>query len=165
MSKSMHLRIGETVLGAFTLGLGLFIAFDTWLTPPSAALAVVGPGLFPGLIATGLIVVGLQLFYEGFLHRFAQEEFPELDWKAVFIVAAAVASQVILLERFGWIVSGTAVFVVSAMAFGSRSHVRNVLFGLALTTITYAVFDYGLDLDLPTGSYIEDLIDSSGGDA
>ncbi|MGO6980456.1 tripartite tricarboxylate transporter TctB family protein [Rhizobium leguminosarum] len=161
MSKSKHLRIGETVLGTFTLGVGLFIAIDAWLTPSSAALAVVGPGLFPGLIAAGLIIVGLQLFHEGFLRRFTAEDFPELDWKAVFIVAIAVASQVVLLERFGWIISGTAVFVVCAMAFGSRSHVRNVLFGLALTTITYAVFDYGLDLDLPTGSYIEDLLDPS----
>ncbi len=161
MSKSMHLRIGETILGTFTLGVGLFIAIDTWLTPSSAALAVVGPGLFPGLIAAGLILVGLQLFYEALLHRFMPEDLPQLDWKAAFIVAIAIASQIVLLERFGWIISGTAVFVVSAMAFGSRSHFRNVLFGLALTGLTYVVFDYGLDLDLPTGSYIEDLIEPS----
>ncbi|ACP26347.1 hypothetical protein NGR_c25900 [Sinorhizobium fredii NGR234] len=163
MSKSASLRIGETILGLATLNLGSFIAIETWMTPPIAAQAVIGPGLFPALIATGLILVGLQLLYEAFFHRFEVEEFPELDWKAVIIVAAAFASQFVLLERLGWIASGTFLFVVSAMAFGSRAHVRNVLIGLALTAITYLVFDYGLDLDLPTGSYVEDLIIMFGG--
>jgi len=70
MSKSASLRIGETILGLATLNLGSFIAIETWMTPPIAAQAVIGPGLFPALIATGLILVGLQLLYEAFFHRF-----------------------------------------------------------------------------------------------
>ncbi|CAN7705701.1 MULTISPECIES: tripartite tricarboxylate transporter TctB family protein [Ensifer] len=163
MLKSANFRIGETILGLASLSLGLFIGFETWSTPPIAAQTVIGPGLFPALIATGLILVGLQLLYEAFLHRLQAEEFPELDWKAVILVAAAFASQLVLLERLGWIVSGTFLFVVSAMAFGSRTHLRNLMIGLLLTALTYLVFDYGLDLDLPTGSYIEDLIDLARG--
>ncbi len=158
MHKSAHLRIGETVIGLFTLGIGLFLAIDTWRTPPSAAQAVVGPGLFPTLIAIAMGIVGLQLLWEGYLHRFVDEDTPDLDWRAVTIVAAALASQLFLLELFGWIICGTAVFTVSAMAFGSRRHVLNLLFGLMLTSVTYLVFDYGLDLDLPTGTLIEDVI-------
>lgn len=162
MLKTASLRIGETILGFASLGLGLFIAVETWLTPPIAAQTVIGPGLFPALIATGLILVGLQLLYEAFLHRLEPEAFPELDWKAVILVAAAFASQLVLLERFGWIASGTFLFVTSAMAFGSRTHLRNLAIGLMLTALTYLVFDYGLDLDLPVGSYIEDLIALAG---
>lgn len=158
MYKSARLRIGETVIGLFTLGIGLFLAIDTWRTPPSAAVAVVGPGLFPTLIAIGMAIVGLQLLWEGYLHRFAEEDIPELDWKAVGIVAAALASQIFLLELLGWIICGTVVFTVAAMAFGSRRYVLNVVFGLVLTSLTYLVFDYGLDLDLPTGNLIEDVI-------
>ncbi len=163
MLKSANFRIGETILGLGTLTLGLFIAIETWMTPPIAAQAVIGPGLFPALIAGGLILVGAQLLYEAVAHRFEAEEFPELDWKAVIIVAAAFASQFVTLERLGWIISGTFLFAVSAMAFGSRTHVRNIVIGIVLSSITYVVFDYGLDLDLPTGSYIEDLIIAFGG--
>ncbi|HEV7307198.1 tripartite tricarboxylate transporter TctB family protein [Ensifer sp.] len=163
MLKSANLRIGETILGLASLGLGLFIGAETWLAPPIAAQTVIGPGLFPALIATGLILVGLQFLYEAILYRLQREEFPELDWKAVILAASAFASQLVLLERFGWIVSGTFLFVVSAKAFGSRAYLRDLLIGLALTAITYFVFDYGLDLDLPIGSYIEDLIVLAGG--
>ncbi|OWV71965.1 hypothetical protein ATY77_10540 [Rhizobium sp. R634] len=163
MLKSANFRIGETVLGLATLSLGLFIAIETWMTPPIAAQAVIGPGLFPALIAGGLILVGAQLLYEAILRRFEAEEFPELDWKAVIIVAAAFASQLVILERLGWILSGTFLFATSAMAFGSRSHIRNIVIGIALSSVTYLVFDYGLDLDLPTGSTIEDLIIAFGG--
>ncbi len=158
MYKSARLRVGETVVGLFTLGIGMFLAIDTWRTPPSAAVAVVGPGMFPTLIAIGMGIVGLQLLWEGYLHRFAEEDIPDLDWRAVGIVAAALASQIFLLEPLGWIICGTVVFTVAAMAFGSRRHVLNVVFGLLLTSVTYLVFDYGLDLDLPTGSLIEDVI-------
>lgn len=157
MYKSARLRLGETVIGLFTLGIGLLLAVDTWRTPPSAAQSVVGPGLFPTIIAVAMIIVGLQLLWEGYARRFLEEEIPQLDWRAVGIVAVALASQIVLLEPLGWIICGTAVYAISAEAFGSRRHVLNVLFGLALTVLTYLVFDYGLDLDLPTGSLIEDF--------
>ena len=163
MYKSANFRIGETILGLATLSLGLFIAIETWMTPPIAAQSVIGPGLFPALIATGLIVVGAQLLYEAVLRRFEAEAFPELDWQAVTIVAAAFASQLLILEWLGWIVAGTFLFAASARAFGSRAHIRNVAIGVLLSSITYIVFDYGLDLDLPMGSAIEDLIIAFGG--
>jgi len=164
MSGSFQLRIGETILGLFTLALGLFIGIDTWLTPAAPAQAVIGPGVFPVLVAAGLILVGLRLLFEGYALRAVAEVIPQLDWKAVFIVAFAIILQYFLLEWVGWIVSGTLLFVLSAFAFGGRKHIMNVLFGLVLTTLTYMVFDYGLDLDLPTGTLIEDLMDGTGGD-
>ncbi|QRM56185.1 tripartite tricarboxylate transporter TctB family protein [Sinorhizobium sp. BG8] len=163
MLKSANFRIGETILGLATLSLGLFIAIETWMTPPIAAQAVIGPGLFPALIAGGLILVGAQLLYEAVIHRLEAEEYPELDWRAVIIVAAAFASQLVILERLGWIISGAFLFAVSAMAFGSRTYVWNIVIGVMLSSITYVVFDYGLDLDLPTGSLVEDVIIVFGG--
>ncbi|MFS2042321.1 MULTISPECIES: tripartite tricarboxylate transporter TctB family protein [Rhizobium/Agrobacterium group] len=158
MLISGRLRVGEAVIGAFTLALGLFISVQTWMTPPIAAQSVVGPALFPALIAAGLMLVGLRLLYEAYIRRLIEDEVIQLDWKPCAVVAAAFAAQCLTLERLGWIVSGTLMFTVCAMSFGSRAHIRNILFGFALTTVTYLVFDYALDLDLPTGSVIEDLI-------
>lgn len=158
MFISGRIRAGEAVTGTFTLGLGLFIIVQTWMTPPIAAQSVVGPDLFPALIAAGLVLVGLRLLYEAYLRRLVEEKVLELDWKPCAVVAATFAAQCLILEPLGWIVSGTLMFAVCAMAFGSRAYILNVLFGLVLTTLTYLVFDYALDLDLPTGTIIEDLI-------
>ncbi|TWC77301.1 putative tricarboxylic transport membrane protein [Rhizobium sp. SJZ105] len=161
MSSFGNIRIREAVLALFTLAVGGFIGIQTWMTPSMPAQSVVGPGLFPAIIATGLTLVGLRLAYEAVIWNFLERERLELDWKATAIVAAAFASQYVLLERLGWIISGTLLFAITAIAFGSKTHVRNVLFGLALTAITFVLFDYGLDLDLPVGTYFEDLVTTS----
>ncbi|NTB87557.1 tripartite tricarboxylate transporter TctB family protein [Agrobacterium tumefaciens] len=161
MSTFGRIRIREAVLASFTLAMGCFIGIQTWMTPSMPAQQIVGPGLFPAIIATALVLVGLWLAYESFVRPSADEERLEFDWKATAIVAAAFASQYVLLERMGWIISGTLLFAVSAVAFGSKAHIRNVLLGLALTSVTYVLFDYGLDLDLPVGEYFEDLFASS----
>jgi putative tricarboxylic transport membrane protein len=42
-------------------------------------------------------------------------------------------------------------FVLVAAAFGSRRHLRDAVIGLALATLAYVTFVYGLGLNLPAG--------------
>jgi putative tricarboxylic transport membrane protein len=160
MTTERNLRRGELVLGLGVLALGVFVAVQTWSMPVTVASAAVGPKLFPGLVATGLIVVGLSLLREALAGHIAHEGGLELDWPAVALVGGAVALEIALLGIIGWIPAGTLLFMVVARAFGSRRHVVNALFGLALTGLTFAVFDYGLGLDLPTGSLVQQFLDS-----
>jgi putative tricarboxylic transport membrane protein len=160
MTTERNLRRGELVLGLGVLALGVFVAVQTWSMPVTVASAAVGPKLFPGLVATGLIVVGLSLLREALAGHIAHEGGLELDWPAVALVGGAFALEIALLGIIGWIPAGTLLFMVVARAFGSRRHGLNALFGLALTGLTFAVFDYGLDLDLPTGSLVQQLLDS-----
>jgi putative tricarboxylic transport membrane protein len=159
-----EIRIGETILGLAVLALGLFIAIETLMTPPLAARTAIGPGVFPGLIGAGLIAVSIRLFYEALNLRHETENFPELDWKAVALLAGAFLLTIFIFEYVGWIIAGTILFCAGAYAFGSRRWVLNILLGLALTTITFFVFDYGLELDLPAGWLIEEAIIALGGD-
>ncbi|QRM34239.1 tripartite tricarboxylate transporter TctB family protein [Microvirga sp. VF16] len=160
MTTERSLRRGEIVLGLGVLALGLFVAIQTWSMPETVASSAVGPKLFPGLVATGLIVVGLSLLREALAGHIAHEGGLELDWPAVALVAGALVLQILLLEAVGWIPAGTLLFMLVARAFGSRRHVLNAAFGLALTALTFAVFDYGLDLNLPTGSLFERVLGS-----
>jgi putative tricarboxylic transport membrane protein len=156
MTTGRSLRVGEAALGGGVLVLGLFIAFETTrgLGPTSA---VVGPALFPYLIAAGLVIVGASLLREAFAGHIAHEGGFELDWVAVALVSAGLILQMFLLETLGWIPASALLFMAVARAFGSRRLVIDAVLGLALTAASFVIFNYGLGLNLP-GGVIADMI-------
>ena len=158
MTTGRNLRVGEAALGGGVLILGIFIAFETTrgLGPTSA---VVGPALFPYLISVGLILVGLALLREALIGHIAHERGLELDGVAVVLVSVGLIIQILLLETLGWIPASTILFMVVARAFGSRKLVLDAVLGLALTSLSFGLFNYGLDLNLPVGSVFERFLD------
>ena len=154
MTTGRSLRIGEAVLGGGLLALGALIAVQTMLTP-SVGRSVVGPALFPYLVAGGLILVALSLLREALAGHIAHEGGLELDRLPVVVIAAGLAAQFLLIEILGWIPSAALLFVVVARAFGNRRILLNAVLGLLLAGATFAAFNYGLDLNLPYGSITE----------
>jgi putative tricarboxylic transport membrane protein len=156
MTTGRNLRVGEAALGGGVLILGIFIAFETTrgLGPTSA---VVGPALFPYLIAAGLVIVGVSLLREAFTGHIAHESGFELDWIAVALVSAGLLIQIFLLETLGWIPATALLFIAVARAFGSRRLLTDAVLGVALTAASFVVFNYGLGLNLP-GGVVADLI-------
>ena len=150
MTTGRSLRIGEALLGGGLFALGALIAVETMLTP-SAGRGVVGPALFPYLIAAGLMLVALSLLREAFAGHIAHDGGLELDLRAVVLIAAGLAAQFLLIEYLGWIPSAALLFVAVARAFGRR-YLLNAVLGLVLAGGTFAVFNYGLDLNLPIGT-------------
>ena len=151
MTTERSLRIGEGALGVGVLALGLFIAVETALFEVGPSHAAVGPRLFPFLIATGLIAVGLALLRQAFFGHIAHEGGFELDWLAVALVSGGLIAQMLLLDVLGWIPATTLLFIAVARAFSSRRLVVDAAIGVALTGLAFVVFTAGLGLDLPTG--------------
>lgn len=156
---SRRFRLPEIVTGAFCTGLGLYMLADVWMKPAIAAKAAVGPGVFPALVGAGLVLVGGRLLQEAWLHRAWPRDLPQLDMKAAVLGAAAFMAMILTLEWLGWIVAGTAMYVAIARIFGGRRPVVTLILGLALTSGTFLLFDYGLDLSLPVGTLFEPLLD------
>jgi putative tricarboxylic transport membrane protein len=150
MTTGRNLRWGEAVFGGGVAGLGLLIAVQT-VTHAGSVNAVVGPALFPFLIATGLVIIGAALLREAFAGHIAHEGGFELDWLAVVIVSAGLIIQMALMERLGWIPATTLLFMATARAFGSRRWLVDGALGLALAVLSFVIFNYGLDLNLPAG--------------
>ncbi|HYG91134.1 MAG TPA: tripartite tricarboxylate transporter TctB family protein [Azospirillum sp.] len=154
MTTGRSLRVGEALFGGGLLALGLLIAIQTMLTP-TAGRAVVGPALFPYLIAGGLVLVGLSLLREAFAGTVAHAGGFELDGRAMGLVAAALVVQFLLIEFLGWVPTAALLFMMVARAFGGRGLVMNAVIGLALAGLTFVAFNYALDLNLPAGSVMD----------
>ena len=162
MTTGWGLRIGEAVLGLVVLGLGLFVAIETSLMEVAASNAAIGPRLFPFLIAFGLLAVGVAVLWQAFFGHIAHERGFELDWLAVALVSGGLLLQMFLVESLGWIIATTLLFLAATLAFRERRVLISIAIGLALTCLTYWVFNYGLGLSLPIGTTIEELLPSSG---
>ena len=161
MTTGWGLRIGEAVLGGVVLGLGLFIAIETSMMEVAASNAAIGPRLFPFLIAFGLLAVGVAVLWQAFFGHIAHERGFELDWLAVAIVSGGLILQMFLVESLGWIIATTLLFLAATLAFRERRVLISIAIGLALTCLTYWVFNYGLGLSLPIGTTIEELLPGS----
>lgn len=158
MTRGRSLRLGETMLAGGALALGLFIAVETATLAVTPSQAAVGPRLFPSLVAAGLLLVGAVLLWEALFGHVAHEGGLELDWPAVGLVSAGLVLQMLILDWVGWIVAAVVLFALTARAFGSRRLPLDLAIGLGLGGLTFAVFNYGLDLSLPIGELAERLL-------
>ena len=151
MATTRGLRLGEAVLAAFVLVLGVFIAVETAMLPTVPGYAAIGPKLFPWLVAVGLLLVGGALLYEARAGAVAHPAGFELDLPPALAVTAGLVLQMVLMRPAGFVIASTVLFVAVTYAFGSRRLALNVVVGLVLCTATYVAFTRGLGLVLPAG--------------
>ncbi|MGQ5262861.1 tripartite tricarboxylate transporter TctB family protein [Micromonospora sp. ZYX-F-536] len=74
-----------------------------------------------------------------------------IDWRTVLLLIGAFLVNAVLIDRLGWVISGTLLFWGSAFALGNRHHIRNLLIAVALSLITFYTFAIGLGVNLPAG--------------
>ena len=145
------LRLGEAVLAAFVLLLGVFVAVETAMLRTGPGYAAVGPKLFPSLIAAGLVLVGVALLYGARAGAVAQPAGFDLDLPPALVVTGGLVLQMVLMRPAGFVIATAVLFVAVAFALGSRRFVLNAAVGLVLCAITYVAFTRGLGLVLPAG--------------
>jgi len=145
------LRLGEAVLAAFILLLGVFVAVETAMLRTGPGYAAIGPKLFPWLVAAGLLLVGIALLYEARAGAVAHPAGFDLDLPPTLAVTAGLVLQMVLMRPAGFVIATTVLFVAVAYALGSRRTLVNAAVGLVLCAFTYVAFTRGLGLVLPAG--------------
>lgn len=153
--------MGVVALGAVLLAGASDIAFGVGYDR-------VGPRAFPFAVGGGLIALGAALAWvtrrrpatqvatravaltdPGVPTTTPSAAPVRLDARALLTLGLALVAFVLLLEPAGFVVAAACQFALAARAFHSASPGRDVLLGLAVSTIVYVGFTMGLGTTLP----------------
>jgi putative tricarboxylic transport membrane protein len=142
--------------GLAVLGFGLIGFWQAWAIPVSPLYAQVGPKVIPYGVAAGLTALGLGLVAAalrgGWSHGIAElAGAGPPNRKALGLLAAGLAANLILIGPAGFSIAATAQFVLVAAAFGSRSMARDLLVALPLTLLVWFLFVRGLGVNIGAG--------------
>ena len=141
------------------LGLGLMAIGGIWLNGALSLDVVanyggIGPGLFVGLVGSGLVLLGLLLTVRiGLGERFEPQATEDMTPDAPFsrsgflLATAAAAVPLATMQPVGFPVTAALVFTLVARAFGTRSILQDLAFGLILgSACWYGFRRLGVDL-------------------
>jgi putative tricarboxylic transport membrane protein len=149
---------GELAFAGSLLVLGIVVLFDTknMLVPPGSG--TIGPQVFPYLVSGLVLLVSLGIFVEIFRGNLGQPEGTEFgdivdktDYKSFLLVAGAMATYPLLIERAGFVVASTVAFFGVSYAFGAKNAPKNLLISVIFSLIVYFSFTIGLNVNLPSG--------------
>jgi putative tricarboxylic transport membrane protein len=147
---------GQIALSLGVLALGGFVLVGAWELPAGGGYAQVGPGVVPRIVGAVLLLLGAMLLREALTGGFrgvdeeAEVHLP-MDWVAFAWVSGGILAYGFLVERAGFLIASTLLFIAVARGFASRRWLSNALVGLAVASFIFAVFNYALGLQLPAG--------------
>ncbi|MGH4002006.1 MAG: tripartite tricarboxylate transporter TctB family protein [Pseudonocardiaceae bacterium] len=160
--SSLYTRLaGRSELGvALLLGaVGAVVAWDAArLDAPYSRSDPVGPTVVPYLVAALLLGCAAMLVRDVLKGGHGEAEGGEdvdlihpSDWRTVLTLVAVFGVNVVLLDRVGWVISGTVLFWGSVWALGSRHYLRDGLISVVLSLVTFYGCYVGLGISLPAG--------------
>lgn len=134
-------------IGLIYLALGL-IGFVVARDYSFGTAGRMGPGYFPTMISSLLVIFGLVALAKGLLRDGAP--LGKINWKGLLLVTLSVALFGALLERAGLAVALVVLILVSAAASERfRFEYRAALGVVALVVFCLTVFIKGLGLPMP----------------
>ncbi|HXF53803.1 MAG TPA: tripartite tricarboxylate transporter TctB family protein [Hyphomicrobiaceae bacterium] len=152
---------GEVAIGTCTVLFAAVVGWQTLEIPSGAIYAQVGPKVIPWLVTGLLGVLGAMLAVQGLLGGNIEQgddnEFGAIDFAGGGWLLLGLALNVALIDRIGFILASTALFVCTARAFHSNRPVRDAVIGFAVAFVAYVGFDRVLGYKIGAG-LIESLI-------
>lgn len=145
-------------LAAFLLAAGAYVLYDATTIGDGFADQPVQPYAFSYVVGAVLVVLAVLLAVAT-----ARGDRPEAedgedvdlsggsDWRTVALLGAAFALNIALIDWLGWAITGALLFAGAAAALGSRTHVRDLAIGAALSVLTWYGFYVGLGIPIPAG--------------
>jgi putative tricarboxylic transport membrane protein len=149
------MRSSDLATGLLLIVVGLAVAGYAQTFPPMPGQPI-GPSMFPTVIGVGLALVGAVIGISGLKHRNARW-FEADDWTRsprafgrVALVTGVLIAYTALVDRLGFLVTGTLLLSVLLAAFGTRR--RSIVpLAIGVTVLIHACFYTGLGVPLPWG--------------
>ena len=127
--------------GIFFAGFGTQYTFGTG--------ARMGPGYFPTVLGTILIVLGVAIALAAMSPKAEEHRVAKFSWFTILLVLGSVVLFGLLLNRAGLVISLVTVVMVSSYAsheFGWKAAIINTV---ALLALCLFVFVYALNIQFP----------------
>jgi putative tricarboxylic transport membrane protein len=159
----------EIALSIGVLALGIGVAAVTATLPSEGGYAGIGPNFIPGVVAAGIILLGLRLGFEAFSGgwRSAPPDDPRergehaFDAASFGWISAGLFAHMALIGTGGFVLAGTALFACVARGFGSRRLIRDLSMGIVLALAVFLFFVKLLNVNLPAG-WLSPLLGGAG---
>jgi putative tricarboxylic transport membrane protein len=136
----------------------LVIADAAEITHLTSSNDPVGPRPVPVILGALLLAVALIYAVDVSRGGRGEQEAGEdvdlstrIDWRTVLLLIGAFTMNAALIDRLGWVISGTLLFWGAAFALGNRHYLRTLVIAAALSLITFYAFAIGLGVSLPAG--------------
>jgi putative tricarboxylic transport membrane protein len=150
------MKINDAIFGLVLAILGGLVLF-TVQSYPKIPGQQVGPALFPGLIAAGILVCGLILMARGWRERKAAPWVTPGDWvrsprhvAGFVLLVASVVFYIVAAEKLGFLLS--AVLILTAMFYVLRVPLgRSLLIAVIASLVIHFMFYKLLRVPLPWG--------------
>ena len=152
------MKLSDAVFGLLLLVLGAAVIASVSSYPTIAAQRV-GPALFPGLIALGLVLGGLILIVRGWRDRAAVPWVRFEPWvhsrrhvAGVLGVVGSVVFYIVVVDRLGFFLTALLILAVLFRLFGVRLGKSIVIAAIATFVIHFAFYKL-LRVPLPWGIF------------
>jgi len=134
--------LGGLVLIFFGSG-ALFIARDYRM----GTTFRMGPGYFPVVLASLLIVIGIIVALKSI--RAAEMQMPRIAWRPLILVSAAAVAFGLIINGAGLVLSTFFMTLVSRTARPGYPWGETFILGAALAVICAGIFYFGLHIQMP----------------
>lgn len=112
-----------------------------------------GPGYFPLIIYSCIIVLGIVIAFRGL--KTPQQAFGSILWRPLLVITAAVLAFWLLIEPAGFVIAATVLMLTAIAAQGRLSWPKTLLFTAIAVLFTTLLFVIALKLPFPLWPTIE----------
>ena len=145
-------------LAGFLVVVGAYVLYDAATLDAGFSDQPVQPYLFPYIVGGALVGLGLLLVVATLRGDVAAAEEGEdidlaggSDWRTVALLSAVFLFNIVFIDWLGWAITGAILFAGTAHVLGSRTLIKDVAIGAALSVGTWYGFYSGLGLAIPAG--------------
>jgi hypothetical protein len=143
LSATLRERIGSLTL----VGVGLLLV-SQGLSMPLGTLASFGPGLFPTIIGSLMVLVagGLVLFPERL--ETEEEGSESFAWRSMLFVSAGMIAFSLLIKTTGLVPATLAVVLLSSCGDRTARPLQAIALAIVMALLGTTIFIWGLNLPL-----------------
>jgi len=158
--RDLHPAVDKAQYGlaAFLVIAGGYVLYDASTLTKGFDDQPVHPYTIPYVVGAALLALGILLAIATARgDRPEAEEGEDIDLthgtdlRTVGLLAGVLIINIALIDWLGWAITGALLFAGSAFALGSRTWVRDIAVGAALSVGTWYGFYVGLGIPIPAG--------------